>query len=679
MYQVNQFAVFGFNSNSQNIVDSHIFVKINYSILTGALICLECDIYIINSNLQFIASGLQISAIILKSNENIQLNRVNISFRFNCNYSSGIVNLINSQLNFFNIQQCIITGFNADNVLNGYLISKILVNTQVNINQLRVCVNENMQSVGIAEQSFNIIGEVIITCQKLCVNDKIVTFGICYENIQFATVLNNFTQICADPFTFDSLNNICVCQYGYYLNGSICVNVINELSKIFLNVSALDVKLHTEIQHTDLELKNIFYNLEKEIQSNISNLSQFMFETYSDLKQDMSTTNLTLHKTLKDLNTNVNLKFQICSDQNIMIQSIINGFKTESSTNFSALNTKLGIVNTLITDNHLNITKNLNQTQTQISDLKTTMGTNFDQVDTALVQLDADVASTNTSVHTLNLNVNTKLVTFNTLINDNQLNIKNNFTQTQTYISDIKTQMITNFDQVDTALIDVKTDISSSNTNLNSKFVNLNTLINDNQLNIQNNFTQAQSQITNLKTDMTANFEQIDIALSELKTDISGINSSINTLSSNINVQLNSLKTHIDNNQIILQNNFIQTQTQVTDLKNVMGTKFNDVNAVMAALQTNIVSRATQSYLTDVYNSLTSQISALKTATNPCTAWPGSINEGGFCKCVYGQYPSYCRKVNKCCVNDGYDRYTCVGGGSFSGISNCGAQVYTNG
>ncbi|CAL6030837.1 DUF1640_domain-containing protein [Hexamita inflata] len=385
---------------------------------------------------------------------------------------------------------------------------------------------------------------------------------------------------------------------GYHLNGSVCVNVISEFSEILLNISALDVKLHTEIQQTDLELKTIFYNLEKEIQTNISNLSQFVFETYSDLKEDINTTNLTLHDTLKDLSTNVDLKFKLSSDQNIMTQSIINGFKTETSVNFSVVNTKLGNLNSLIIDNHLNETKNFTQVLAQISDLKTTMITNFDQVDTALVGLKTDIASTNISVNTLNTNINTKFVALNSLINDNQLNLKNNFTQTQTQISDLKNLMITNFDQVDTMLIGVKTDIST--------------------------------QVTDFQTTVSINFDEIDTALLGLKTSTA-------------------------------------KESSVSSVYTLVGT------------------RATQSYLTDVYNAISTQISALKTATNPCATWPGSVNQGGLCKCDFGPDSFYCPLLNQCCSKDDDDDaadddyYLCYGYSNYINESKCGAaRMYAN-
>ncbi|CAL5973677.1 Growth_factor receptor cysteine-rich domain superfamily [Hexamita inflata] len=334
-----------------------------------------------------------------------------------------------------------------------------------------------MKRVGISEQQLQIIGTEIISCQQVCSGDEIVTFGICHSKIQFATTLDNFTQICENPFTFDSINDVCVCQYGYYLNGSVCVNVINEFSEIILNISALEVKLRAEIIQTDVELKQIFYNLEKEIQSNISNLSEFVFETYSDLKQDINTTNATLHDTLKDLNTDIDIKFQLSFDQNTMTQLIINGFKTESSTNFSVLNTKLENLNSLISDNHLNVTTN--------------------------------------------------------------------FTQTQKQLSDIKTTMIINFDEIDTTLLTLKTSIAS---------------------------TAKESSISSLQT--------------------------------------------------------------------LVGT------------------RATQSYLTDVYNAITAQISSLKTMTNPCAAWPGTENLSGLCRCGLGSYYVY---LNKCCqyIINSRDKYIC--------------------
>ncbi|CAL5985440.1 Growth_factor receptor cysteine-rich domain superfamily [Hexamita inflata] len=260
-----------------------------------------------------------------------------------------------------------------------------------------------MQSVGIAEQVLNINGTSTLTCQQLCADEYIVTFGICHEIIQFATTLDNFTQICNEPFIFDSFNNICLCQYGYYLNGTICVNVINEFSEIVQNMSSIYLKLQTEIQQTDIVLKSIFYDLEKEILTNISNLSKLVSETHLDLKLDINTINQTLYNTLMDIQTDIDFNFKFNSDQNVITQAIIKQFYIETSNNFSVVNTKLGSVSTLMIDNNLNITNQYIQTQIQISDLQNEISNNFSQVEQSIDGLITKITSLSAKIDQLNL------------------------------------------------------------------------------------------------------------------------------------------------------------------------------------------------------------------------------------------------------------------------------------
>ncbi|CAL6113949.1 Hypothetical_protein [Hexamita inflata] len=233
MYQVNQFAVFGFNSNNQILEESEIFVQINYSILTGALLCLECDIVIKNSELQFIAKGLQLSGLILKSKDVIQIENVNISYRFSCNSSSGIVNQISNYIRTFSINNVILIGYNdIVSSLNGYLSSKVDVDINIQINIMNICVDTVTQRIGQTSNLVNVSSIEQYTCSYVCNNNKFVTYGLCQEMVQFSVLLSNNTVICDHPFEYDTFANTCVCKYGFYLNISVCVHVISEFSEI---------------------------------------------------------------------------------------------------------------------------------------------------------------------------------------------------------------------------------------------------------------------------------------------------------------------------------------------------------------------------------------------------------------------------------------------------------------
>ncbi|CAL5998299.1 Hypothetical_protein [Hexamita inflata] len=396
LYQVNQFAVFGFNSNNQQLEESYISVKINYSILTGALLCLECDIFVKHSELQFIANGLQLSALIMKSKDIIQLENVNISYRFSCNSSSGIVNQILNNIIQFSINNVILTGYNdIISSLNGYYSSKVDVDINIQISQMFVCVDVATQRIGQTQNKIIISSVELQQCNLVCIDNQYVIYGLCKQIIQFSVILNNNTVACDHPFEFDNFSEICVCRFGYYLNITNCVNIVSELSKITANMQLLDSKLQAQIITSQVEMKSLIYNLEVEIQTTIQNLTDLVLGSYTKLELDILNVNETLHEKFNDHKTDVTHQFKLITDQNSMTQSIINTFRSETSDEFT-------IINALINDNQLKIKNNFSDMKQQTSD-------NF--------------------------------LALNTLMDNNQLSIKNNFTQTNQKIDSVNTQI----------------------------------------------------------------------------------------------------------------------------------------------------------------------------------------------------------------------------------------------
>ncbi|CAL6035049.1 Hypothetical_protein [Hexamita inflata] len=448
MYQVHQFAVFGFNNFKQKTIDSEIFVKINYTVLTGALLCFECDIIVINTNLQFSARGLQLSALIFRSKDIIQLENVNISYRFSSNASSGIVNQILTNILQFTLNDIIIIGFNdIESQLNGYYFSRVESDFSIEQNQVVVCVDLETRRIGKTQKSIYITNQEVLQCNSVCQDNQYVTYGICQEQIKFSILLSNNTVICDFPFAYDQQSDSCICKYGYYLNISVCVNVIDYFSQIVINMSLVDKKLHGEIQSSSIELKSLFYNLEMEIQSNISNLSQLVFETYTDVKNDIQTTNFTLHSDITYIQNQMYLKFQQASEQNQQTQSIMNGFQNENQN-------KLNNLSSLINNVQADISNQFVTTQNQITDLKSYVGTNFDQVDTSI-----------SAINSQNQQIVTQLNSIQGLINENEKYSKNNFTQTQALITDLKSYVGT---QITQSVANTNTGIGNLQATLNS-------------------------------------------------------------------------------------------------------------------------------------------------------------------------------------------------------------------
>ncbi|CAL5986450.1 Hypothetical_protein [Hexamita inflata] len=376
MQQVSQFAVFGFNTQKQDIVDSNIFVMINYSILIGALICMQCNIDIKKSQLQFVAYGVQISALILQSINTVQISKVNISFRFRSNFSSGLVNHVNQSLTSFTISESILTGFNKfSSASNGYICSKLSVDIQVEINQFQVCA-ENTLRFGSSMFSVTITGSETLICADLCDSNYFVTYGLCMLQPEFSTLLQNITVVCEYPFVFNSVINTCECDFGFYLNVSFCVNVVQQFSIIQKNVTDLEISLKDEIQRTEIELKTSFIGLEELIINNLTALTKNMNQNDKTIIDNLLNINETVHIHIDEMKIQNEIEFKTITDliETKQIQTIY--YLTNINT---TLRNTMDAQSSQIADNQLNMKNNFSAimnvvaTKSQLKDVYDTL------------------------------------------------------------------------------------------------------------------------------------------------------------------------------------------------------------------------------------------------------------------------------------------------------------------
>ncbi|CAL6026398.1 Hypothetical_protein [Hexamita inflata] len=363
MQQVSQFSVFGFNTLKQDIIDSDIFVMINYSILTGALICMQCDINIKKSQLEFIAHGIKISALILKSIIIVEISEVNISFRFKSNFSSAIVNSVNQTLTSFKIAQSIITGFNyLQSASNGYICSKMYVDVHVEIASLSVCI-ENMVMFGTSSFAATQTELETVQCANICqIQNYYITYGLCQQQPKFSTLLSNQTVICEHPFVFNDQNNICECDFGFYLNVSFCVNVIDQFTITQKNATILENELRTEIKITELQLKTAFIGLEQLIISNVTELVKNMNDNDLAINNNLISTNQSVHKNINDFQIAINNRFTTLDSSVSTANTKLDALKTQLTGSQTSIETKINGVSTQITN-----------TKTQLTDVQTYM------------------------------------------------------------------------------------------------------------------------------------------------------------------------------------------------------------------------------------------------------------------------------------------------------------------
>ncbi|CAL5986882.1 Conserved_hypothetical protein [Hexamita inflata] len=610
------------------------------------------------------------------------------------------------------IAHSIITGFNYFmSAFNGYICSKIYVDVSIDISSLTVCV-ENMSKFGSSSFSATQTQLETLLCDNICkTQNQYITYGLCQQQPQFSTLLLNSTVICEHPFVFNAQNDSCDCDFGFFLNISFCVNVIDQLSVTQKNATDLESTLRVEIQRTELELKTAFIGLEQLIISNITAFIQSMNENDLGINNNISSINATIHKNINDLRT-----------ENIdQFNTITGQIENKHTQTTYQLDSEFNGLTSTINDNQINIKNNFTAQKDQITDFRTNVQSILSLMDSHITNFQNDNKADLSSV---NLTLKTKIDTQSTLINDNQLNIKNNFTAQKVMIDDFRANMVTSFTFVDKHITDIQTENKADIDIVKSKLDVQSSTINDNQINIKNNFTAQKDQITDFRTNVQSILSLMDSHITNFQNDNKADLSSVNlTLKTKIDTQ----STLINDNQLNIKNNFTAQKDQITNLATSITARFttldssvqsantkldglktqltgsqisieskiNDVSTQIITtktqltdVQTYITNKvSTQQYLYDVYNSLLSAVNGIAAAQDPCKQWPGSINQGGICKCEYvrGDYHAvaFCAGWNRCCSyylhENGSRTYNCYGMIEQYLLTECsGQRQYTN-
>ncbi|CAL6115451.1 Hypothetical_protein [Hexamita inflata] len=446
---------------------------------------MQCNIDIQKSQLQFVAHGVQISALILKSIDTVQISKVNISFRFHSNFSSGIINQINQSITRFTISSSVLTGFNNfSSVFNGYVCSKLFVDITVEINSFSVCI-ENTTRFGSSLFTATITQQETQTC-TVCQANKFVTYGLCQQQPQFSILLLNSTVICEYPFVFDALLNICECSYGFFLNISFCVNVIQQFTITQNNATMLENSMRSEIQKTEMNLKTAFIGLEQLILNNISYLIQNMNNNDLIIIDNVLNTNSTVHKNINEMRTESSSNFHT-------ITANIENKHAKATTDLNSVNNtlhnKLNDQTNLIIDNQIYIKNNFTANKDQVSEFRTNVSSILQLIDQHITNISNGLKDDLTNVNITLKNIIDDQTNY---MNSSNINIQSNFTAQKDQISNLKISIDTRFSTIDSSL-------QSTNQKLND----IKTQISDTKSAISSQISDSQTQITGVSTYLT--------------------------------------------------------------------------------------------------------------------------------------------------------------------------------
>ncbi|CAL6070116.1 Conserved_hypothetical protein [Hexamita inflata] len=355
--EVNTFALFGFSVKSQILLNSKISISLQYYVLTGALLCTNCDIEVDSCTLIFNASGQQISGMIIEPIESITVKCSFIQFRICSQNSSGLVNVINFSTTFI-INECKLTGSNQ--ILNdnsGYIASSIFVNIVLNISLFFVCV-DSTQRFGL--QTLTVTnGTEQVQCD-LC-GALYNVYGICTDNLLFSEDVNGIYK-CVHPFEYNE--NQCICVYGYLLNGSKCVNIIDSIT----NMQNSD--FNDKLQQIEVSVNNMKHNLqvlEQNLNNNITDVYNIIDNNYTELKYF------------------VNQVYQN-SDNNLLTNTTI--LDNRIYNNISAVNLSFTALKNQLQQLNVTTQTQNDQTKVDIASLDSNLKSNFSYLVNGLQELD---------------------------------------------------------------------------------------------------------------------------------------------------------------------------------------------------------------------------------------------------------------------------------------------------
>ncbi|CAL6115736.1 Conserved_hypothetical protein [Hexamita inflata] len=282
-YNVNIFVLFGLGSGSQNVVDSEINISLNFPVFQGALICLQCNVYVTNCTLVFVATGKAISCVLGEVLNEVSIQQTFIQFRISSSNSSGIVNKVSNSPVNFSITDCKLTGGNLiESGYNGYISSFVLMPITILVDSFQVCVG-NTSSFGNQSATISQSKTEVHFCD-MC-GAQFVVYGLCLDSLKHGTQVGGVLQ-CDYPFIF--LDNQCFCDYGYVLDSLTCVNILqallnvtstdtSALQKRVDDVAAglldLDTRIYNNASELYAQIGNTQLDLESQISSNVSMLN----------------------------------------------------------------------------------------------------------------------------------------------------------------------------------------------------------------------------------------------------------------------------------------------------------------------------------------------------------------------------------------------------------------------
>ncbi|CAL6086613.1 Conserved_hypothetical protein [Hexamita inflata] len=432
----NIFALFGFESNSQQIQSSTINISLTFTIQSGALICILCDAQILDSTLVFVATGQKVSGILQEIQSLLHLQNSHVQFRFNSSSSSGLINMINVTSLNISLLNSKISGYNLlQSAYNGYISSQVFTETNYSATDLNICVDINTQRQGSTLFVLALLGIEKQQCD-VC-STQIVVYGLCADDIDNGRIVDGM-MLCVSPFEY--FEGQCKCAYGYILNKSICVQVVDSLTQLIL-MNNNNVEQLQQIDQQIQQIQSNLLELDQNIANNSTAINDSIIQVQNNLEQSIisnfsqSDKNLQQNTTLLDqriLNNITTVQSQI--------QEIVKDIDDKIHSNFTKADVNLlsntSVLDKRIYENISNLTKFVVNTSAA---LESYIIKNFTQADFNLL---SNTSALNKIIATNISQLNTSLLGNISVLNTNVSYLNNVSIQQQTQITALNSSIV---------------------------------------------------------------------------------------------------------------------------------------------------------------------------------------------------------------------------------------------
>ncbi|CAL6113100.1 Hypothetical_protein [Hexamita inflata] len=530
------FAIFGFNKLSQIIQHSTINVSLNFEVIQAALICIQCDLQVLQSTLIFKATGQILSGIMLQSKDTLDLLLCNLQLRFNSTKSSSLVNQILVAMTEFSLVYLKLSAdIRQNSSENGYFASSVNISNTVITQETQVCVESHTPRVGNGNPLLSASTETI-SCMGICDQGKYV-YGFCLQNLVLGEYQSsNDSFICVLPFIYNG--EYCECSQGYLLNSTSCINIIDQLSSIDQWLSG-NVSILSNITAQNVEFTNQLNIIEGYIVRNVSDLQQLI-----QLQSNALETHLIGN--ISSLNDKTNSQLtsikQLMQDDKVKLFQQINliGQQLDQriQENEFTFNSRIQALNQSLITNTNDLTSNISSLNSTISNIS--------------IQIAASLITINDNFTNLNQN----LINNMSEVNKSVFGLANvtsaNITQLNSQMNNISEYLMTHIQSLNVAVLTINTTLSENVSQISETLQKLNT-------SILSNISAVNQSIQFINMSLLSNIQSVNFSMvqttSSILTNISIINT---TLSNQINAS------NIKINQ--LSNSILDLQKQIVDI-----------------------------------------------------------------------------------------------------------------